>query len=575
MNVLFNYWRILNSKFKTRFIIIIILSIVAMLFETIGITLVLPFISIFLYDDKIFEFLTNYSLFTFLIDISHYQITFLVLSFIFLFFFFKMVYLIFFSYIQSKYSYDLVAHFSYYLYRSYLLKPYSFHIKNESSKLIRNIVPEMKNFHQYIIMPLNTLLTESFIVFGLSILIFIIEPQGFIILLISSFIIFGIYYYLIKNKIFQFGTKRIYHDNLRIKNVQNSLNGIKEIKIFQKEEEFLNLYKIFNLNSAVAGKFHQTFENFPRIFIEFFGVIAIIFFTYIFLNQANSNLTIIEKFGLFGLAFFRLIPSSNRILMSIQNIRYGKSILDELIIELNNNYESFKLENNISNLSQFKKLTFNNVTFSYDESKNTIFKNFNFTIKKGEVIGICGASGAGKTTFINLLLGLIKPTKGEIQFNDINFNENCSNWYPLISYVPQNLFLHDDSILKNVTFSFIDQSYDKELLEKSIRKSQLNEFIDKLPYGLDTNVGEKGIKISGGQLQRIGIARAIYKDSEILIFDESTNSLDQKVENDLMRDIYNLCYNKTAIIVSHNISILKECNKVYKLIDGKLIEFSI
>jgi ATP-binding cassette, subfamily B, bacterial PglK len=575
MNVLSNYWKLLNSKFKLRFIIIIILSVFAMLFETAGITLVIPFISIFLYNENIFDILSNYSLFVFLIDLTFNQLIFFILIFIFLFFLLKMIYLVFFSYFQSKFSYDLVAHFSFYLYQVYLLKPYSFHLDNKSSKLIQNIVPEMKNFHQYIIMPLNILVAESFIIIGLAFLIFIIEPKGFIILLFSSSLLFGAYYYLIKNKLYSLGSNRIFYDNLRIKNVQNSFNGIKEIKIFQKEKEFLNLYKFFNINSANAGKIHQTVENFPRIFIEFFGVIAIIFFTYIFLNQTNTNLTIIEKFGLFGLAFFRLIPSINRILMSVQNIRYGKSIIDELIIELKNKQQLVTLIQPNSTKTEFNKLIFKNVSFSYDNANNKIFEDFNFKIQRGDVIGICGASGSGKTTFINLLLGLIKPTKGIIEFNDMNLKDNYANWYSLISYVPQHLFLHDESILKNITFNFSDKTFDEELLQKSIQKSQIREFILKLPEGINTNVGEKGVKISGGQLQRIGIARAIYKNSEILIFDESTNSLDNKVEKELMNDIYNLSKNKTAIIVSHNISILKECDKIYQLIDGKLIEFSI
>lgn len=545
-----------------------------MFFETAGITLVIPFISIFLYNDNIFNFLTNYSLFLFLLDISFNRLVFFILLFIFLFFLIKTIYLVFFSYFQSKFSYDLVAHFSFYLYKSYLYKPYSFHLNQKSSNLIQNIVPEMKNLHQYILMPLNILVAESFIIIGLCFLILIIEPQGFIILVLSSSLLFGAYYFLIKNKLYNLGTKRIFYDNLRIKNVQNSFNGIKEIKIFQKEEDFLSLYKLFNLNSASAGKIHQTVENFPRIFIEFFGVIAIIFFSYIFLNQSDSNLTIIEKFGLLGLAFFRLIPSVNRILMSVQNIRYGKSIIDELIIELENKNQVFPLTQNNPNQTEFIKLKFIDVSFSYNELNDQIFNNFNFSIQKGDVIGICGASGAGKTTFINLLLGLIKPTKGSIEFNDMNINDNVPNWYSLISYVPQNIFLYDDTILKNITFNFSDKNYDEQLLQKSIQKSQIKEFISKLPQGIDTHVGEKGVKISGGQLQRIGIARAIYKNSEILIFDESTSSLDQKVEKELMNDIYGLSKNMTTIIISHNISILKKCDKIYQLIDGKLIEFN-
>ena len=260
--------------------------------------------------------------------------------------------------------------------------------------------------------------------------------------------------------------------------------------------------------------------------------------------------------------------------MSVQNIRYGKSIIDELIIELENKNQVFPLTQNNPNQTEFIKLKFIDVSFSYNELNDQIFNNFNFSIQKGDVIGICGASGAGKTTFINLLLGLIKPTKGSIEFNDMNINDNVPNWYSLISYVPQNIFLYDDTILKNITFNFSDKNYDEQLLQKSIQKSQIKEFISKLPQGIDTHVGEKGVKISGGQLQRIGIARAIYKNSEILIFDESTSSLDQKVEKELMNDIYGLSKNMTTIIISHNISILKKCDKIYQLIDGKLIEFN-
>ena len=281
--------------------------------------------------------------------------------------------------------------------------------------------------------------------------------------------------------------------------------------------------------------------------------------------------------GFFAATFIRLTPSAYRIISSLQRIKFTQKILNSLHknliyfdkINFKNIEKYSKIENNIEIKN---KIRIKDLNFSYN-SKNKLFRDLNLEIKIGETIGIFGDSGSGKSSFINLLIGLINPESGKILINEKDINSNIYQWRKSIGYVPQNIFLIDDTLKKNISFDLENNSENLTRLNESIRQSELTKFIETLQNGLETIVGERGSRISGGQLQRVGIARALYNDPKILVFDESTSALDNETELEILKNIYKFKNKKTLIIITHKKDLLKECDKIYKLENGRFLQY--
>ena len=298
--------------------------------------------------------------------------------------------------------------------------------------------------------------------------------------------------------------------------------------------------------------------------------------TLLVISKSNSliinNLTLL---GFFSATFIRLTPSAYRIISSLQRIKFTQKILNSL----NKNLEYFdkiKIDKDekskrkkIENISIENSIVIKNIKFSYNSKK--LFESLDLEIKIGDTIGIFGESGSGKSTFVNLLIGLLKPDKGEILINDKNINSNIYLWRKNIGYVPQNIFLIDDTFKKNISLNFDSKKENLKRLNECLKQSELEKFISSLPNGIDTIVGERGSRISGGQLQRVGIARALYNNPEILIFDESTSALDRETELEIFKNIYKFKDRKTLIIITHKKELLKDCDKIYKLENGKFL----
>ena len=275
---------------------------------------------------------------------------------------------------------------------------------------------------------------------------------------------------------------------------------------------------------------------------------------------------LVPTLAVFATASFRAIPSLNRVMGSIQSIKYGNAVIKLLykeFIEIRTNKNSFI--NNNDKLLFKKKIDFKNLSFSYPLSKKIVISNVNLSISKGETIGIVGASGSGKSTLIDLLLGLLKPTTGEICIDNLNINRNLDTWQKFIGYVPQTIFLSDDTIIKNVAFGISDNEIDINKIKKALDLAQILDHFESLPEGLSTFVGERGIRISGGQRQRIGIARALYNNPLILVLDEATSSLDSQTELEVMKSINLLKGEKTIIIAAHRLSTLEKCDRIIEV----------
>ena len=367
------------------------------------------------------------------------------------------------------------------------------------------------------------------------------------------------------------------HHRGKVVQIINQVFGaIKETKILSKEPFFTNEFTNEKKGAENATFFSQVVKKIPRPFMETLAVVTILLVTVLFIINDRPIKDILPTLSLMGIAVIRLIPSFNSISTTAANLKFTAvsfnlvaNQLNEL--EKNNDKEQkklFKKEN-----SEFKNqdIKLVNINYKYPNSEDLVLKNINLTIKSKNSVAFVGSTGSGKTTLIDLISGLLKPTSGEIVSNNININKNYLAWQSQIGYIPQDIYLIDDTIKKNIAFGISDNNIDEEAIIRSIKLAQIDKFILDLPSGINTVVGNRGIRLSGGQRQRIGIARALYRDPAILILDEATSSLDFETEKRLIKDIESLHGKYTIIIITHRLLITKNCDEVFTLSEGGII----
>ena len=359
------------------------------------------------------------------------------------------------------------------------------------------------------------------------------------------------------------GKKRLEHSGIALKNLLQAINSFKIIKVLGREKNFISKYTDVNFRYSTVKKLFDILDNTPRFWLEFVGVLGLCIFTYILLLKNDEVINIIPILGLFSASAFRLLPAVTRIIRSYQSLNFTIPIVNVLSQELGDDIE-IKKQSNEPAIIFNNNLNLNNIFFKYLEQKDYILKNLSLEIKKGEVVGIMGTTGTGKSTLIDILIGIIKPDKGNITVDGQSINNNYRSWQDLIGYVPQATLMMDNSIKNNIIFG-LEKNIKKIEIDELIKIVQLEDFIKELPLGLDTIVGDRGVRLSGGQQQRIGIARALLHKPNFIIFDEATSALDSETEKKLMYEIKNYIKNRSLLIISHRKSTLEHCNKVYVL----------
>tara|TARA_B100001093_G_scaffold487850_1_gene524511 strand:+ start:1476 stop:3209 length:1734 start_codon:yes stop_codon:yes gene_type:complete len=560
---------LLNKNQIKSLVILSLLLVIGMIFEVFGLGIIIPFITIILNP----EFLTS-SVYSNQIrdvfgEIPYNDFLFYSLSIFVVIYLFKTLFLIFLAFKQNTFLSNLDATVSVKLFNHYLKKKYSFHLKRNSASLIKNLQVEVNLFRSFC-MALITLIIESALLFSIIITLILIEPIGALTVGLF-FIFFSLLVIKISNKSLKFwGMEREIFDDKLSKNIVEGLGGIKEILILRRNKFFTNIFSKNHFIRSNIIRNHMTISQAPRYLLEIIAVIGIIGFIFIMLKQSKDTNELLTILGVFVAATFRMIPSFNRIIVAFQNMKYYSSSVDLLFNEFKN--DNILLENKNSNPIKFKSnISINNLEFSYSKNSRGILKNVNLNIAKGDFIGIIGASGSGKSTLVDLIMGLFYPTGGSISVDGKNINQNFNSWQNIIGYVPQNIFLTNDSIKNNIAFGLEKNEINNQNLTKALKDSQLDRFVKSLDLGIETKVGERGTQISGGQLQRIGIARALYKIPEILIFDESTASLDTSTENGILDSIRRLKGEKTILMISHRFSSLKDCDKIFEIKNGKIV----
>lgn len=566
-----NIWKVLNLSQKKKFYTLTALIIIGMLSELLSIGMVFPVVSI-LFDtgnETAIYFQNIYSIF--FLEINYQQVVIISLLLLLFVYFLKNLLLTLIAKIEVKKIMNIKFEITEKLYKKFIFYPFTFHSNVNSSNLINFTKDQIDSFSNSLFNCI-ILMAEILIIIGVLIILFVVEPMGTLIILLLSFS-FGYFFYTLMKKEISFLSKvRFENNSLKIKNLQETFGAIKEVKIYNKEIFFLNAFNIFNKKVINIEGYETFLKRLPRLWFEFLCVLIFVLFLIFksFFDKANL-ISLTPILGLFGVAVIRVIPSINRIVLAMQTISFGEAAITMINENLEKNLQDEKLNYRNAEALKFEKsIDLKKISFNFNNN-NKVFSEISLNIGKGDFVGIFGETGVGKSTLLNLLLGLIHPAKGEIKVDDINIKKNLLSWQTKIGFVPQNIYLLDESISKNIAFGFEDDKIDHKRLASAIKDSQLEKFINNLPNRAETLVGERGAQISGGQLQRIGIARALYINPDILIFDESTSSLDNETEIKIMETINNIKKNKTIIFVSHKKNPMKFCNKLYELKKNQLI----
>ena len=449
------------------------------------------------------------------------------------------------------------------IYLYYLRRPYIEHVMENSSKGINLMCSEVGAFIGHGLQSGLTLANELIVVF---IIIAFLSYYNFNTTFTIFIIIIAIcllFYYLTKKPIRNISVQRDIFENLKVKIISESLGSIKEIILYNKISFFYDRFKIITNNCSEFIVKLALLQQIPKIWIDFLAILSLC----IIVQQSANNVNdIIKIISVYIIAAYRLIPSITRILNSAQLLESVAPIVNKLYINLNTINKNNNKE--IKNIFSFEKLELLNVNYKYTNSKKLILNNINIKINSGDFIGIIGPSGSGKTSLVNIIAGLLKPVSGDLLINNFKISENFDSNFRFISYVSQNNLLLDDTVINNITLCYQNKHVNWDKLNNAIDMAQLRNTINKYPDGLNQIVGEIGRNISGGEIQRIAIARSLYMNSSVLILDEPTSALDTETENNILDLILKLKNNKTIILITHNLKLISKCNKIYKIDNG-------
>lgn len=572
MKMYIRIWGLLTKGERDRLFYLLILMSIGMILETMGVGLVIPALVLLTRED----FSTQYP---FLGELSQHVLNganhniFVIYGMLFLVFIYliKAIFLAYLAWQQSKFSYGVQVNLSKKLFTTYLLQPYTFHLQRNSAQLIRNATNEVAMFRDTLILGIS-LIAECLVVVGLCSLLFIIEPKGAAIVLFTLAIAGMVFQKFTRKLISQWGVARHYHDGLRIQYLQEGLGGAKDVKLLAKEDYFINEYDKHNIQSGRVGQLQSTVTQLPRLWLETLAIAGLALLVTSMLLQGRQLSDVVPTLGLFAAAAFRLMPSVNRIIGALQGLRFGQAVIDTL-------YNEIQLAVNLRDISDqaSQKLKFENsielknITFTYPEAPLPTIKDVSLKISCGECVGFVGTSGSGKSTLIDILLGLLPVENGGIYVDGQNIVPNMSSWQKNIGYVPQSIFLTDNTLAKNIAFGLSDEQINEASLWRAVKSAQLDGWVKTLPQGLSTTVGERGIRLSGGQRQRIGIARALYHDPSVLVLDEATSALDVVTEQEVMDAVEQLHGSKTIVIITHRLSTVSHCDRVYEINGGRLV----
>ncbi|WP_448525954.1 ABC transporter ATP-binding protein [Parathermosynechococcus lividus] len=438
---------------------------------------------------------------------------------------------------------------------------------------MQNAKTEVNNIFNQYLLPILVIISELLIVLAIFSVIILANPFIAIIVIAALALLTYLFFKILQKTLRTIGAKRVHYEQHVVQAISQALGGIKEVKILGREKLFLDVYEENLIEDRKANFFLNFISQLPRSYFETLAVITIILIIVLTLVQHGAMAQVLPLISLFAAAAFRLMPSATRLMNSLNAAIYYSAAVDVVyddILEART-FSTPALASSHSPPQPFHdRLELLDIYYSYPNTQRPALEGVSLTIKQGEMIGFVGSSGAGKTTIVDVILGLLTPSHGDIRVDGVSIYTNLSQWQRQIGYIPQSIYLSDDTLRRNIAFGLPDTAIDEEALLAAVHAAQLSTFVAGLPEGLDTIVGERGVRLSGGQRQRIGIARALYHNPGVLIMDEATAALDNQTEAGVMDAIQALSGEKTIIMIAHRLSTVMNCDRLYLMANGKV-----
>jgi len=544
---------------------IFLLILVGTVLETFSVGLLIPALSVLTKDDSGF----NLPYVTLKSSLSKTELIQLAAAAIFVVYLTKNIFLGVSTWIQRGFLTKISARLSARMLEIYIRQPYSYHLRQNSSVLIRN-TQDASMVVAGGIEPSLTVLSDGLIAVSLFVVLVVVEPLG----TLSAIAIFLSATYLFQrltnNKLQRWGKQRQQQKGKIIQTIQQSLGAVKDVQVLGREQTFIDIHREQQIvDTNLLRRINMT-QALPRLWLEIIAMGSMASLVVIMLWVGNEVNAIVPVVGLFALSAFRVLPSVNKIVNGLQTLRVSRSTIETIHQDLGLAVSEPNFVKDVR--FEFSSLTTTNLNFRYEMTEQDVLKDVSVSVLRGEAVGFVGQSGSGKSTLIDILLGLLDPKSGSVSINRRSISEVKQQWQRIVGYIPQTIFLMDDSLRRNIAIGITDSEIDEAAIQDALKSAQLEDFVASLPEGLDTVVGERGVRLSGGQRQRIGIARALYHRPSVLVLDEATSSLDTETEKGVMQAVQALQGDKTVIIVAHRLSTVEYCDRLYRLAAGRIVD---
>tara|TARA_B110000259_G_C14033397_1_gene407795 strand:- start:1039 stop:2799 length:1761 start_codon:yes stop_codon:yes gene_type:complete len=560
-----------KSKLPLFFLLFIILSFL----DVVGIGLIGPYISIVTDVQKSKEFIDTLNVF-FNSGFKQASSIYIASAIILLIFLIKTIFAIFINKKIISFGASQQIRLRTFLMKSYQSLSYSKYTNRNSSEYLFNIQQLVPQYSQKILIGGIKALCEGMVVLCILIFLLVTNFIAFIMLSFLSCVLLFAYDFLIKKRLIEYGEKANIAGQKTMQSINEGIEGLKEIRILQAESFFYDRVKKQTTKYANSYASSAFFQSIPKYLLELSMIFFIVTFVMISIFSGNGINDLFPILGVLGVASIRLIPSINILSVAASSLRFSKDGISRLhddyaeLVDYSANQNSIVSES-LNLDSKFESLSLNDISFGYENISTIALDSINFKINKGDSIGLIGPSGSGKTTLVDLILGLYEPSNGEILFNGSLLSQNMKSWRSNVAYLPQQVFLLDSSLKNNIAIGVNNSEIDSDKLLSAIKKACLEDLVKTLPNGIETLIGERGVRLSGGQRQRISIARAFYLNKDVLILDESTSALDSSTEEQIVKEIEEHRGDKTLITIAHRLSTLKYCDRVLSIHEGRII----
>lgn len=575
MNILGKVNYIFNKKQKIGAVLLTVGLTIGALFELMGVGLITGLVSLVTDPSKIHSntlLQRVYDLFGFDTDQEFFL---LVVVGLILVYVVKNVYLLWINYVQYTFIFNNQLKISARLIDCYLKKPYTYHLDNNSAEMVRNVMLDSERFFQ-MLLTVFSMFSECLITVLLCLYLLIVDWFITVSVVLILAVFTGLYLLLFKGKAKKYGQDNQLYDGKMHQSINQALGAVKDIKILHREGYFVDAFSDCGKKKMTAVRNNNVLGQAPKYFIETVCIGAILFVILFKIMQGENLAGMIPQLAAFVVAAVKLLPSVSKINNYLNLVIFLKPSADLIYRDIKDtedmiNFEMIDAKDGNESLGQnAKTIEIKNLSFRYPHTDRDVINNISFEIPLGTSIGLIGPSGAGKSTLADIILGILTPTAGTVSYGDMDVHKHPIKWSKKLAYIPQAIYLADETIRNNIAFGIPNDEIDEDKVWAALAEAQLSDFVKSLPEGLDTEVGERGVRLSGGQRQRIGIARALYGNPEILVLDEATAALDNDTEAAVMEAIDRLHGQKTMIIIAHRLTTIKNCEYVYKVEGGKV-----